>query len=289
MRADRPCWPPTRLLADGGRLTELAADTIAQLNEFLPAPLEPSESHRHLGDAERGTLCEGGGPRGQGSRHGRPAGDPGAHGVTDPTAIAEQLTTYAKLGGKPVIASWMGGSDVAAGEAILNQAGIPTYSYPDSAARVFQAMWRYSANLKALYETPKAIESETGNAHATELIASARAKGRTLLTEAESKKLLTAYDIPTVVTEIAASVDQAVETAARIGYPVVLKLHSETITHKTDVGGVQLDLPSGEAVRRAYRNIEESVTKAVGREHFLGVTVQPMVNPRCAPTATSSF
>ncbi len=104
----------------------------------------------------------------------------------------------------------------------------------------------------------------------------ARTRNRTLLTEAESKKLLAAYGIPTVATEIAASVEAAVETASKIGYPVVLKLHSETITHKTDVGGVRLNLRDEQAVRNAYREIEESVTRAAGHQHFLGVTVQPM-------------
>jgi acetyltransferase len=146
---------------------------------------------------------------------------------------------------------------------------------------VFQLMWSYSANLKALYETPEPIESDDSDAagRASELIDSVRAKGRTLLTEAESKSLLEIYGIPTVTTEIAITADQASEAARRIGYPVVLKLHSETITHKTDVGGVQLNLSSEAAVRTAYRSIQESVTRATGAEHFLGVTVQPMVRP----------
>jgi acetyltransferase len=179
----------------------------------------------------------------------------------------------------------MGGTDVARGEVILNQAGIPTYAYPDAAARVFQLMWSYSANLKALYETPAASESEDGDAavqvgaraRTAAFINSARAKGRTLLTEAESKNLLSAYGIPTVPTEITVTADQAVHVAGRIGYPVVLKLHSETITHKTDLGGVQLDLADEAAVRTAYQSIEESVTRAAGRAHFLGVTIQSMV------------
>jgi len=175
----------------------------------------------------------------------------------------------------------MGGRDIASAEAVLNQAGVPTYGYPDAAARVFQLMWSYSANLKALYETPEPIESDNSDAaaRATELINSVRAKGRTLLTEAESKSLLAIYGIPTVTTEIAFTADQASAAAGRLGYPVVLKLHSETITHKTDVGGVQLNLSSEAAVRTAYRSIQESVTRAAGAEHFLGVTVQPMVRP----------
>ncbi|MGH9593600.1 MAG: acetate--CoA ligase family protein, partial [Bryobacteraceae bacterium] len=199
-------------------------------------------------------------------------------GLTDPEAVAEELKPYAKLADKPVIASWMGGQGVARGQAILNAAGIPTYAYPDAAARVFQLMWSYSANLKALYETPEAFESDDPpRARIAELIGSIRAKGRTLLTEAESKSLLAAYGIPTVPTEIAVTADQAVEAAGRMGYPVVLKLHSETITHKTDVGGVQLNLSSEAAVRTAYQSIRESVARAAGSEHILGVTVQPMV------------
>jgi acetyltransferase len=134
----------------------------------------------------------------------------------------------------------MGGLDVAAGEVILNEAGIPAYPYPDSAARVFQLMWRYSAHLQALYETPAALEKEISGdepTRAATLIAIARTTGRTLLTEAESKSVLAAYGIPTIATEIATSADQA---AGRFGYPVVLKLHSGTITHKTDAGGVML-------------------------------------------------
>ena len=75
--------------------------------------------------------------------------------MTDPTADRRGAASrYAKLDGKPVLASWMGGADVAAGEAILNRADIPTFPYPDTAARVFNYMWRYSDNLRGLYETP---------------------------------------------------------------------------------------------------------------------------------------
>ena len=269
------------LLSDGGQLAELAPNTIEQLSGFLPRHWSHQNPIDIIGDANA-------------ERYSKtidiavkdPATDGllvilAPTGLADATAIAEQLTHYAKLPGKPVIASWMGGRDIAKAEEILNQAGIPTYAYPDAAARVFDLMWSYSANLKALYETPEAFESEAAASRtkATELINGVRAKGRTLLTEAESKSLLAIYGIPTVMTEIAATADQAVDAAGRIGYPVVLKLHSETITHKTDVGGVQLNLSSEAAVRTAYQNIQESVTRAAGAEHFLGVTVQPMVRP----------
>jgi acetyltransferase len=268
------------LLTHGGELAELSAATIDQLDAFLP----PHWSHQNpvdiLGDASA-------------ERYAKAVElaiqDPATDGtlvilapqaMTDPAAVAQQLAALPQGNAKPLIASWMGGLGVAPGEAILKEAGIPAYPYPDSAARVFQLMWRYSANLHALYETPAAFEMEVSDgarAHAAALIANARAKGRTLLTEAESKSLLAAYGIPSVTTEIAASADQAVQAAARLGYPVVLKLHSETITHKTDVGGVRLNLPDEAAVRVAYQGISEALRKMAREPDFLGVTVQPMV------------
>jgi acetyltransferase len=148
---------------------------------------------------------------------------------------------------------------------------------------VFNYMWRYISNQRSLYETPllpKELE-QGGPDRVTvaKLIETARQSGRTLLTEVESKQLLAAYGIPTVETRIASSEIEAVRCAEEIGYPVVLKLFSETITHKTDVGGVQLNLASEKAVRNAFLTIETAVSAKVGAEHFLGVTVQPMIPP----------
>jgi acetyltransferase len=168
------------------------------------------------------------------------------------------------------------------GEDILNDAAIPTFKYPDRAARAFQYMWRYSQNLKALYETP-ALSVEYANADgarakADALILNARKDGRKILTEFESKQLLGFYGVPTVETRIARSEKEAVQIAEKMGYPVVLKLFSETITHKTDVNGVQLNLRTAHAVREAWKAIAEGVTQKAGAEHFLGVTVQPMIS-----------
>ena len=200
--------------------------------------------------------------------------------MTDPTRTADKLKAQSTSAGKPVLASWMGGDEVAAGESILQRAGIPTFPYPDTAARAFNHMWRYSENIRSLYETPVLAGGEDDGAdHAgvEELIASVHASGRTLLTETESKRLLELYRIPVVPTRVAATEEQAVALAEELACPTVLKLYSQTITHKSDVGGVQLNLFDAEAVRRAYRAIEPSVRQSVGAEHFLGVTVQPMV------------
>src|SRR3954468_14682133 len=131
----------------------------------------------------------------------------------------------------------MVGAEVAAGEEILNQAGIPTFAFPDTAARMFNYMWRYSYNLREIYETPD-LRSDGDSAapdrsRAREIIEAVRKSGRTILTEFESKELLSAYGIPTVPTEIASNVEDALKIADNFGYPIVLKLYSETITHKT--------------------------------------------------------
>ncbi|MFS8778880.1 bifunctional acetate--CoA ligase family protein/GNAT family N-acetyltransferase [Synechococcus sp. W70.1] len=268
------------LIRAGGSLAQLSPQTLEQLNQILP----PHWSHGNpidiLGDA---------GPERFAQALEVVLRDPASQGclviltpqaMTDPTATAEKVVeTWRRSGSRqPILASWMGGALVDAGEQILNQAGIPTYRYPDQAARVFSYLWRFSDNLKALYETPtlppaRAVERDRVH----QILSQARQQGRTLLTEVESKEILAAYGIPVVPTRVAASSEAAVEAAEAIGYPVVLKLYSHTLTHKSDVGGVQLNLPDAEAVRRAFAQIRSNVSEKAGPEHFQGVTVQPMV------------
>ena len=202
-------------------------------------------------------------------------------GLADPTQVAERLRPLAHASTRPLLASWMGGEGVTEGTAILNAAGIPTFSYPDTAARAFTYMWRYTYNLRGLYETPALVEgsavSSEGRLKVTETVQRVRASGRTMLNEFEAKQLLACYGIPIVETRAAEDEEQAVACAAEIGYPVVLKLLSNTIAHKTDVDGVHLRLQTAEQVRSAYRAIQSSVAEKAGAEHFAGVTVQPMV------------
>jgi acetyltransferase len=132
--------------------------------------------------------------------------------------------------------------------------------------------------LRDLYETPTPLSGSVLDAKrdlANSIVSRVHAGRRTILTEYESKQLLAAYGIPTVRTELAKSSEEAVLQSAEIGYPIVLKLHSETITHKTDVGGVKLNLRNATGVAAAFTEIQSSVTVKVGAKHFLGVTVQP--------------
>ena len=270
------------LIKSGGRLATLSADTINELDQVLPRHWSRSNPIDILGDAAPDRYTK---------AFDIAAKDSNGDGLlviltpqamTDPIRTAEQLKAYAHNINKPVLASWMGGAEVAVGEEILNQASIPTYPYPDAAARLFNFMWRYSYNLKALYETPTLSTDWSGVGadpwQVGPLLQSVLQQGRTLLTEQESKQVLAAYGIPVVATLPASSADEAVACAEGIGYPVVLKLLSETITHKTDVGGVKLNLANAAAVRQAYADIETAVIEKVGADHFQGVTVQPMVN-----------
>jgi acetyltransferase len=270
------------LIAVGGELAPLSKETMEALNQSL----SPHWSHGNpvdvLGDAD---------PERYGKTVEIVSRDPHNDGVlvilapqavTDPTQTAEKLKDYSKLDGKPILASWMGGAAVSAGEAILSRKNIPTFSYPDTAARMFHSMWRYTYNLRGLYETPALVpegaSSPDGRRSTATLFEAARSAGRTILTEPEAKDVLKAYDIPVVETRLARTEDDAAKAADDLGYPVVLKLFSHTITHKTDVGGVQLHLENQDAVREAYRNIQRSVREKAGEGHFLGVTVQPMIS-----------
>jgi acetyltransferase len=267
------------LVLNGGELNEISEPTMKALNGFLPIHWSHNNPVDVLGDAKADRyakaleIC---------------AHDPNADGLmviltpqdmTDATGTAEALKPYAQIEGKPVLASWMGGPFVKAGAEILVKAGIPNFEFPDTAAKAFCYMWKYAYNLKALYETPTAFaeDQDIDREGAKKLIDEVRASGREIMTEYEAKKLMSLYGIPTVPTEIATTEADAVAGAAKIGFPVVLKLHSFTITHKTDVGGVKLNLKDEAAVRQAFNEIKTSVANHPkwGASHFQGVTVQP--------------
>lgn len=266
------------LIAAGGELTEISPETIETYNAFLPDAWSHNNPVDILGDAEADRYAKALEIASQDANTDGMLVILTPQGMTNPTEIAEKLAPYAHSTGKPVLASWMGGDFVAEGESILRQAGIPDFPFPDDAARAFEFTWRYARNLRDLYETPAARSGsvlDTKRDLATSIIEKVRAGRRTILTEYESKQILAAYGIPTVRTELASTAQRAVEQAISIGYPVVLKLHSETITHKTDVGGVKLNLHTAAEVTGAFAEIQASVAAKAGPQHFLGVTVQP--------------
>lgn len=269
------------LIANGGELAPISEQTVQSLSDFL----SPYWSHANpidvLGDA---------GPSEYARALEIAVRDPNSdgllailcpQGMTNPSLVAEGLKPYAKGYGKPILASWMGGQLVSQGVAKLNEAGIPTFSYPDTAARAFAYMWAYTYNLRGLYETPSLAEEVDADDKSREQVAAilnkVKKSGRTILTEMESKQVLAAYGIPIVETKVVTTAADAVANAKSMGFPVVLKLYSESITHKTEVGGVKLNLNDEAGVANAYREIVNSVTERAGEAAFQGVTIQAMV------------
>jgi acetyltransferase len=271
------------LMTTNGQLATLSPETLAALDHFLPPFWSRANPIDLLGDAtpERYRqvveVC---------------ARDPGIQGLlvlltpqamTDPTETARQLAPFSRLDHKPVLACWMGGSAVRAGRDILNTAGIPTFASPEDAIQAFLHMVQYRRNQELLYERPAAFSDEwpPDQGRARRLLERVREARRTLLTEAEAKELLAAYHIPVAEAIPARTADESVAAAARIGYPVAVKLLSKTITHKSDVGGVQLNLRDEAAVRQAFLTIRSHVAqKHPGPAGFEGVTVQPMIVER---------
>ncbi len=269
------------LIGGGGRLASLSEQTSKDLDAILP----PHWSHNNpidvIGDADSERF----------SGAVRLALDnPASDGVlailtfqamTDPTGTAAKLAAMARSSDKPLLASWMGGAGVEAGIAALNAAGIPTFPFPDTAARIFNYMAEYQSNLRNLYETPMppagGTDAEGSKAVAAAILDASWDEGRSTLTEFESKQVLKAYGIPVVETSVARNMEEALRQAEGYGYPVVLKLHSKTLTHKSDVDGVKLNIQDGEEVKAAFRAIETSVTQKAGKEHFQGVSVQRMI------------
>ena len=269
------------LIHAGGVLAELSDDVTTALDDVLPAHWSHHNPIDILGDADperyRATLDV-------------LVEDRNTDGLlvvltpqamTDPTGTAELVLEASKKTTKPILASWMGGEDIQEGERMLNRANIPTFAYPDTAVRMFNYMHQYQVRLDSLYETPQRVLDELAvepYERVRQQLAAIRKTGRTILTEKESKDLLAAYGIPILETYIAESADASVKLADEMGYPVVIKIHSETITHKTDVGGVALDLRDGASVRKAFNTIEANVSRLHDASDFLGVSVQPMLD-----------
>lgn len=284
------------LISGGGELSPISVEMEEKLNGFLPAHWSHNNPIDVLGDASAERYAQ---------TLELAAADPNSDGLlviltpqamSDPTGTATQLKEVAqRVQGKPVLASWMGGAEIGEGEHLLNDAGIPTFSYPDTATTMFNYLWRYHNNLRNLYETPVLPADSDDNSPnrqaISQLIHQAYQAGRTILTEYESKQILTAYGIPTTPTSIATSSDQAIAQAEKMGYPVVLKLHSGNITHKTEANGVQLRLQNAAAVRHAFEQIAAGASQYSQKlrqsgqwgaeisptDDFWGVTVQPMV------------
>jgi acetyltransferase len=267
------------LMATGGVLAELAPETVTALDDALPPQWSRGNPVDVLGDARS-------------KRFARAieivAADKGVDAIliivtpqamTNPSGIAKAVGRLAGEIRKPLLATWLGGQSMTEGVDLLNQAGVATFPTPEQAVQAFMTLMDYNRNLEALYETPREfpVEFAEDRRRLRERFAPLVSADSRLLNEDESKQLLAAYGIPVAGAEPAADADAAVARADAMGYPVVLKVHSPDITHKSDVGGVALDLPDAAAVHEAFARVTASARAAAPDARLEGVTVQPMV------------
>lgn len=272
------------VIVNGAQVAHIEDSSLKKLDQFLPAAWSHANPVDILGDASAETYAKTIDILAHDKENDGILVILSPQDMTDPIKTAESLRAYAHLKDRPILASWMGGSFVKKGIQILNESKIPTFAYPDDAAWSFATMWKHAQNLAGLYEIHSPHEMGKNQEdiryrveEAKKLVDQVRSSKRTLLTEFESKKLLALYNIPTVDTFIASSEEEAVQFAQQLKFPIVLKLHSEMITHKSDVGGVKLNLQDEQSVRDAYQNIYQAVVRLHGKEAFQGVTVQKMI------------
>jgi len=263
----------------GAEPARLEQETIEQLNELLPPFWSHSNPIDVLGDASPERYAKAVDICLKAKELNGLLLILTAQGMTNPAEVAELLTQKLKAKPCPVFASWMGGMEVEKGRDILNHAGIPTYDTPESAVKAFMYMHEYSCNLQMLQEIPPKLAKELhfDRDWARAIIDEELKSGNGILTEIESKSLLTAYGIPVIHTEVATSVEEAKRLATHMGYPIVVKVHSPDIVHKTEAGGVQLDLYSEAAVSVAYRKTIKNARAYNPEAKILGVTLQPMI------------
>ncbi len=268
------------LLARDGRLAMLSSRTIEELNRVLPAHWSKGNPIDLIGDADTERyrvaleLC---------------LNDDNIDGILviytqsflDSLELADTIVdVYNKSRkDKPILTSLMGQYEA---NKVLNEHGIPTYDTPEQAVRTFVYMYQYEHRLELLNNSPEpyvSIASRDKRYEQLAIIDDALKEGRVLLNEVEAKRFISYY-IPTVETLAANDEDSAVYTAERLGYPVVLKILSPDIVHKSDVNGVMLNLKDAQEVRDAYRRIMSNVRARRPDARIIGVSVQPMVNKK---------
>lgn len=267
------------LIALGGTLADISDDTKEKLNAVLPAYWSRGNPIDVLGDADNE----------------RYAGaikacldDRNVDGILviyspqailKPDVLAQTVVALAKESAKPIITAWVGGDWVEAGRAVLLQNNIPTYESPEDAVRTYLHMYQYRRNLTLLYETPSELGLAEGPSknHLKAFIKRVSNEKRALLTEEESKQFLITYGINTTMPSLSRDSEEAICLAGEIGYPVVLKIVSPDITHKTDVGGIKTGIGNKQELAEAYVDMLRVVKLKAPDASITGISVQKMI------------
>lgn len=263
----------------GVALATLSEATIAKLNEVLPPNWPHGNPVDIIGDAPAERY-----------HHAVKAcmEDPNVDGVltiltpqamTKPLEAAEAVIELSKQYSKPLLTCWMGEGQVAESRVAFNRAQRPTFRTPEPAVEVFSHLSAYYRNQKLLMQMPGPLSHhlEPDVEGARMIIEGALLDRRKVLNEMESKALLSAFHIPVAQTMVAHSPNEALLIAQQLGFPVAMKINSRDITHKSDAGGVKLNLGNAQAVRAAYQEIIENVTRNRPEAHLDGISIQPMI------------
>ncbi|MEM3536320.1 MAG: bifunctional acetate--CoA ligase family protein/GNAT family N-acetyltransferase, partial [Candidatus Bathyarchaeia archaeon] len=274
------------LIARGGKLAKLSQETMEYLNSILPPHWSRGNPIDMLGDAKADRYkavieaC---------------LKDENVDGililytsqaVAEPVEIAKGIVELIKSrdypANKTILTSFMGYESVEKANRIFVENNIPTYSTPEQAIKAYLYMYQYKRNLELIYETPEELPVDFAppKRPITVIMRNAALENRELLNEVEAKKLLEYYNFPVAKTYVAQTADEAAAFASKIGYPVVLKILSPQIVHKTDAGGVILDINNEAEVRNAFETIIKNVKAYNPNAEILGVTVQPMIKKR---------
>jgi acetyltransferase len=263
----------------GIELASLGEETMAALNEVLPSVWSHGNPVDIIGDAppdryeQAIDIC---------------LDDPGVDGViviltpqamTEPTAVAEAVVKSAKKSNKPIMTSWMGGAQVQGGREVFRKARVPDFGTLENAVDAFSYLAQYNRNQRLLLQTPARLtrgQSAPDSEGARLIIESVLTEDRDILTEPESLAILSAFGIPTVRNAVARSANEALIVAESIGFPIAMKVLSSDISHKSDAGGVRLNIGSAQEVRGAYKQLLDQVGQKMPDAKIDGVTIEKM-------------
>lgn len=268
------------LIDNGGQLVKLSEECLQSLNLLLPPYWSRGNPVDVLGDASPERITEA-------TKHVLDDKNVDAvliiltpQAMTEPTETARQIAKLSETHTKPIMAAWLGGQSVKEGRSILNTAGIAAYQTPDQAIRAFMTLVDYARNLKALFETPKDVPVHFNYDRIKlrkEFKNLMKNKDR-ILPENDSKDFLETYGIKTTRPTVVNSERDALIQAKKMGYPLAMKIMSPNITHKTDVGGVILNITNEENVIHAFRKINKDVAIKAPKANIEGISLQTMID-----------
>lgn len=272
------------LIEGAGELASLSPQTLEALNNLLPRNWSRGNPIDIVGDAPTQRYVDT-------LRH--VLADPNVDAtllihaptaIVPPEDIARECAELLSSSRRPALTCWVGGQSVEQAKAICAAAGVPTYSTPEEAVGAFMQAVSYRRNQRQLLEVPSSIPEDfvPRKDEAFAIIRNALDEGRSLLTEPEAKDVLAAYRIPVVATRIAHDVAEARYHAEALGYPVALKILSPDITHKSDVGGVALDIASPAQLEEAAAHMLDRCRERMPSARLTGFTVQTMVRRSAA-------